>query len=84
MPEARLAADVEAAGFQTKIGAAFAWGGRYTAFDFRDKFTPGKGTTFQVQRADFDKLLADQAELQGVEIRYEEEIIAAAFSKRTP
>ncbi|UXY52581.1 NAD(P)/FAD-dependent oxidoreductase [Pseudomonas tohonis] len=82
--EAGMLEAVMAAGFQIKHGAAFAWGGRYTAFDFRDKFTPGKGTTFQVQRADFDKLLADQAELQGVEIRYEEEIIAADFSSDCP
>ncbi len=80
--EAGMLAAVEAAGFQRKNGAAFAWGERYTHFDFRDKFTEGKDWTFQVQRAQFDQLLADQAELQGVEIRYEEEIIAADFSAR--
>jgi hypothetical protein len=82
--EAGMLDAVMAAGFQIKHGAAFAWGERYTAFDFRDKFTPGKGTTFQVQRADFDKLLADQAALQGVEIRYEEEIVAAEFGGDCP
>ncbi|WP_296247756.1 NAD(P)/FAD-dependent oxidoreductase [Pseudomonas sp. UBA4194] len=65
---------VQAAGFQLKNGAAFAWGERRSAFDFRDTFTAGIPTTFQVQRARFDQLLADQAEAQGVEIRYEEEI----------
>lgn len=74
--EAGMLEAVKAAGFQTKHGAAFGCGEAYTEFDFRDKFTPGHGSTFQVQRATFDKLLADQAELQGVEIRYEEEIIA--------
>ncbi|MEK1939708.1 MAG: NAD(P)/FAD-dependent oxidoreductase [Pseudomonas sp.] len=78
--EAGMLEAVEAAGFQRKNGAAFAWGERRTHFDFREKFTEGKGWTFQVQRATFDKLLADQAELQGVEIRYEEEIIATDFS----
>ena len=78
--EAGMLEAVQAAGFQTKHGAAFAWGERYTEFDFRDKFTEGKGSTYQVIRADFDKLLADQAELQGVEIRYEEEIFAADFT----
>ena len=82
--EAGMLEAVQAAGFQTKHGAAFAWGGRYTQFDFRDKFTPGKGSTYQVTRADFDKLLADQAELQGVQIRYEEEIFAADFSAERP
>lgn len=77
--EAGMLEAVQAAGFQTKHGAAFGWGERYTEFDFRDKFTEGHGSTFQVQRADFDKLLADQAESQGVEIRYEEEVTAANF-----
>lgn len=82
--EAGMLEAVRAAGFQTKHGAAFAWGERYTEFDFRDKFTEGKGSTYQVIRADFDKLLADQAERQGVEIRYEEEIFAADFSGDCP
>lgn len=82
--EAGMLDAVQAAGFQVKHGAAFAWGERYSAFDFRDKFTEGKGTTFQVQRARFDQLLADQAELQGVDIRYEEEIIAADFTGDCP
>lgn len=82
--EAGMLEAVQVAGFQTKHGAAFGWGERYTEFDFREKFTEGHGSTYQVQRADFDKLLADQAELQGVEIRYEEEIIAADFSSPRP
>ncbi len=82
--EAGMLEAVEAAGFQRKNGAAFAWGERRTAFDFRDKFTPGKDWTFQVQRAHFDQILADEAARQGVEIRYEEEIVAADFSGETP
>ena len=82
--EAGMLEAVKAAGFQTKHGAAFGWGERYTEFDFRDTFTPGQGSTFQVLRADFDKLLADQAELQGVDIRYEEEIVAADFNGACP
>lgn len=84
LEEAGMLEAVQAAGFQTKHGAAFAWGERYSDFDFRDGFTPGKSSTYQVQRADFDKLLADQAELRGVEIRYEEEIVAADFSGACP
>ncbi|MDP3979093.1 MAG: NAD(P)/FAD-dependent oxidoreductase [Pseudomonas sp.] len=82
--EAGMLEAVQAAGFQTKHGAAFAWGERYNEFDFRDGFTQGQGSTYQVLRADFDQLLADQAELQGVEIRYEEEIVAADFSGDCP
>ena len=44
-------------------------------FDFNDKFTPGMGTTYQVQRATFDKVLADQAQEQGVDIFYQHELI---------
>ncbi len=82
--EAGMLDAVRSAGFQTKHGAAFACDGRYTEFDFRDTFTPGFGSTYQVQRADFDKLLADQAEYQGVEIRYEEAITAVDFSQARP
>ncbi len=56
--------------FQLKNGAAFTWGGRYTYFDFTDKFSSGPGTTFQVRRALFDKILIDAAERQGVDVRF--------------
>nr|WP_246888489.1 NAD(P)/FAD-dependent oxidoreductase [Pseudomonas chlororaphis] len=82
--EAGMLEAVKAAGFQLKNGAAFAWGERYSAFDFGDTFSNGKPTTFQVQRADFDKLLADQAALQGVEVRYGEAIVSADFSLARP
>ncbi|WP_095052807.1 NAD(P)/FAD-dependent oxidoreductase [Pseudomonas sp. Irchel s3b2] len=82
--EAGMLEAVNAAGFQRKNGAAFAWGDQYSAFDFGDTFTNGKPTTFQVQRADFDKLLADQAELQGVDVRYGEAIVSADFSLPKP
>ena len=82
--EAGMLDAVNAAGFQRKTGAAFAWGERYSAFDFGDTFTGGKPTTFQVQRADFDKLLADQAALQGVEIRYGDAIVSADFERPRP
>ncbi|NMV26352.1 FAD-dependent oxidoreductase, partial [Vibrio parahaemolyticus] len=36
-------------------------------------------TTFQVQRASFDKVLADSAEEQGVEIRYQHELLNLVF-----
>jgi flavin-dependent dehydrogenase len=61
---------VEQAGFQFKNGAAFRYQDQYTTFDFTDKFTPGPGTTFQVQRGQFDKVLADTATKQGVNIHY--------------
>ena len=66
--EAGMLDAVNAAGFQLKTGAAFAWGERYSTFDFGDTFTQVKQSSFQVQLADFDKLLADQSALQVVEI----------------
>ncbi|NBA94008.1 NAD(P)/FAD-dependent oxidoreductase [Pseudomonas sp. R5(2019)] len=82
--EAGMLEAVQAAGFQLKNGAAFACGEQYSAFDFGETFSHGKSTTFQVQRADFDQLLAEQAARQGVEIRYEQEIVSADFSGPEP
>lgn len=67
---------VEQAGFQLKNGAAFGRGEQYTAFDFSDKHSPGWNTTYQVQRARFDHLLASEAERQGAEVRYRHDVIA--------
>ncbi|PSV33833.1 FAD-dependent oxidoreductase [Photobacterium sp. GB-27] len=67
---------VTGADFQYKNGAAFRRRDTYTAFDFRDKFTAGAGTTYQVQRGNFDKVLADEAAKQGVEIRYQHSVEA--------
>jgi flavin-dependent dehydrogenase len=77
--EAGMLPAVEAAGFQFKDGAAFRRGDEYGFFDFKDQFTPGRKSTFQVQRAKFDKLLADEAEKQGVQIRYEVRVTAVAI-----
>jgi flavin-dependent dehydrogenase len=76
--------DVVEAGFQHKNGAAFAWGDKYTDFDFRDKFSDGWGTTYQVPRATFDKVLADAAQRQGAEIRYRHTVTAADVSGARP
>jgi flavin-dependent dehydrogenase len=82
--EAGMLPAVERAGFQFKNGAAFWRGDEYGYFDFADKFTKGRDTTFQVQRADFDKVLADEAEKQGVEIRYETRVTAVDNSGAKP
>lgn len=69
------------ANFQFKDGAAFRKNGVYTAFNFEDKFSSGPGTTFQVQRGSFDKVLADCAEAQGVSIDYQHELIGINFAE---
>ena len=73
---AGLLQDVVEAGFQYKNGAAFEWNGRRTQFDFRDKFSSGWGTTYQVQRADFDHVLAKGAERMGAELRFGHEVLS--------
>ena len=70
LEQANMLLAVEEAAFQFKNGAAFARGDEYESFDFSEKFSGGWGTTFQVQRAQFDKILADEARKQGVEIRF--------------
>jgi flavin-dependent dehydrogenase len=82
--EAGMLDAVERAGFQYKNGAAFIRGDEYGAFDFADKFTPGRNSTYQVQRATFDKVLADEAEKQGVEIRYQVRVTAVDNSGALP
>jgi flavin-dependent dehydrogenase len=63
-------------GFQFKNGAMFHRDGVDCSFDFTKKFSKGPGTTFQVKRANFDKLLADEVEKQGVTIRYQHSVTA--------
>ncbi len=70
LEEAGLLDVVNQAGFQSKNGAAFTWGDKYTEIDFRDKFTAGPGTTFQVERAKFDQILIQEAERKGANVYF--------------
>lgn len=61
--------------FQIKTGATFHRGEDKLAFDFGDSwYKGGHSFAWQVKRADFDKVLIDEAERQGVEVRYECEV----------
>ncbi|MES2069917.1 MAG: NAD(P)/FAD-dependent oxidoreductase [Pseudomonadota bacterium] len=75
LEQAGMLKAVVEAGFQYKNGAAFVRGEHYTDFDFRDQHSQGWGTTYQVQRARFDHVLATEAERQGAEIRYRHEVV---------
>ena len=79
---AGLLRDVVEAGFQHKNGATFARGDRTTWFDFRDKFSEGWGTTYQVQRADFDHVLVKGAQRMGAEVRFQHEVLAVEPGER--
>lgn len=70
LEEANMLRAVHDEGFQLKNGAAFQFRSALTDFDFRRKLSPGWGTTYQVQRARFDQILADQAVTIGADIRY--------------
>ena len=71
-------------GFQFKNGAVFDRDGRISIFNFADKSSAGPGFTFQVQRADFDDVLAQEAIRSGVEMRFETEITAVDFAGDKP
>lgn len=79
--QAGMSEAVADANFQFKDGAAFRKNGVYTAFNFEDKFSAGPGTTFQVQRGAFDKVLADTAEAQGIAIDYQHELMGINFTE---
>ena len=79
--QAGLLQDVVQAGFQYKNGAAFVHGDKRTGFDFRDKFSAGWGTTYQVQRANFDDVLARGAERMGTTLRFGDEVIAVELGE---
>lgn len=66
--------------FQPKNGARFSLGGKQKDFDFRQKSSAGPGTTYQVKRADFDKMLADAVAARGVDIRYGQSVTALDYT----
>jgi flavin-dependent dehydrogenase len=82
--EAGMLQAVHDAGFQLKTGADFIVADRRSEFYFSDKFSPGFGTTYQVQRATFDALLASEAQRQGCVIHWQHRVTAADFSGDRP
>jgi flavin-dependent dehydrogenase len=84
LEQAGMLKAVDDAGFQIKNGAAFACGGQYTEIDFSDKHSEGWSTTYEVPRAQFDHILALDAERQGAEIRYRHEVRAVDLSAARP
>ncbi|OAJ57547.1 FAD-dependent oxidoreductase [Paraburkholderia ginsengiterrae] len=70
LEEAGMLQAVVEAGFQYKNGAHFIYRDQTSAFDFRDKHSPGWGTTYQVERAVFDDILIRCAAQQGADVRF--------------
>ena len=65
LEEAGMLQAVVEAGFQYKNGAHFVYRDQSSSFDFRDKHSPGWGTTYQVERAVFDDILIRCAARRG-------------------
>ncbi|WP_241606019.1 NAD(P)/FAD-dependent oxidoreductase [Rosenbergiella epipactidis] len=81
LEKAGLLGVVEKAGFQVKTGAAFQHNNHYTEFNFSENFTAGKQSTYQVERAIFDKILADEVIELGVDIRFGEQVEDISFER---
>ena len=84
LEQAGMLRTVQEAGFQFKNGASFAHGEQYAEFDFSDKYSAGWGTTYQVERARFDQLLALEAGRQGAEVHHRHEVVAVDVSGPRP
>jgi flavin-dependent dehydrogenase len=79
LEEADLLEVVKAKNFQKKFGAKFLRDGISTDFDFAEQFTNGWGWTWQVTRADFDLLLAEEAQRKGVVVDFETTVTGIEF-----
>ncbi|OZB05799.1 MAG: FAD-dependent oxidoreductase [Idiomarina sp. 34-48-12] len=64
----RVVKHADELGFQFKDGAAFYHNGEHVNFDFQKKSSVGPGTTYQVKRERFDKLLIEGAAEFGAEV----------------
>ena len=76
LDDAGLLPAIQAGAFQFKDGAAFQLEDQYKAIYFPDKSAEGPGTTIQVMRSKFDKILADGAAEMGAKVVYGEEVTA--------
>ncbi|MBI2259408.1 MAG: tryptophan 7-halogenase [Flavobacteriia bacterium] len=74
LDEAKCLDAVKNYGFQEKFGAKFVKGSEICDFEFSDQFTQGWSWTWQVNRAEFDQILANEIQKQGVDIQFENEV----------
>ena len=77
--EAGLLEVIKAEGFQKKYGARFIKDGKVGEFDFSEKFGKGWDWTWQVPRADFDLVLANEIQRKGVKIFFDTEVKQVKF-----
>jgi flavin-dependent dehydrogenase len=80
LEEAGFLEAVKKRGFQEKFGAKFVKNGRICDYFFADQFTKGWTWTWQVPRAEFDQILAEEVEKMGVPVAYETTVTNIRFS----
>lgn len=73
--EVGLLEPLKKAGFEIKRGARFLRGDVVCNFDFSKKFSEGWDWTWQVPRADFDTIMANEVIKKGVDVAFEHEVI---------
>lgn len=66
---------LKAQNYQKKPGVRFLRDDRECAFDFSEQYSDSWSWTWQVPRAHFDKVLADEVERRGIPISYETEVV---------
>ncbi len=77
LDDANMLECIQKADFQLKGGAIFeSEYDDYTALDFSKNMGQKWGSSFQVKREKFDKLLIDDAQTKGCDVEYETEVIA--------
>lgn len=79
LEEAGFLDAVRKAGFQEKGGAKFVKDGKICDYRFADQFTEGWKWTWQVPRAEFDKILADTVAEMGVHVSYQTTVTGIQF-----
>lgn len=77
--EAGFLPALKAMNFEKKPGARFIRGEQVCHFDFSDNFSGGWGWTWQVPRADFDNVLAQELIRKGVDLQFEQEVTDVEF-----
>ncbi|MCK0145083.1 tryptophan 7-halogenase [Arenibacter sp. F26102] len=80
--EVGLLEGLNAFGFEKKFGARFIKGDKICEFDFSKKHTKGWDWTWQVPRADFDKVLVDELIKKGVEVSFGQEVVDVTINEK--
>ncbi len=82
LQEAGLLEAAKKGGFEEKHGVRFIRDNKVCVFDFSEQYTDRWKWTWQVPRADFDKVLADETIRKGVSIDYETEVLDIDFHEK--